>query len=143
MKIHEIMTHEACCVGPEDSLVQAAGVMRQLDVGAVPVCDHDKLSGMLTDRDIAVRAVADALDPRETRVREVMTPGIVYVFDDDDVDDALRIMEENQVRRLPVMSRDKRLVGMVSLGDVSVRASAGLSGEALREVSQPGTSWTM
>ncbi|HEY0945128.1 MAG TPA: CBS domain-containing protein [Opitutaceae bacterium] len=131
------MTTDARCVGPHASLVEAAYLMRQLNVGAVPVCDNNRLAGMLTDRDITVRVVADGRDPSRTTVRDAMSPGIVYVYDDQNVDEAAHVMEEHQIRRLPVLNRDKRLVGIVSLGDVAVQTSARLSGEALKEVSQP------
>jgi CBS domain-containing protein len=137
MKVQDIMTANPRCVGPGDTLAQAAQVMRALDVGAVPVCHNGKLAGMLTDRDISVRAVADGRDPSRTTVRETMSEGIVYVFDDQDVSDAAHIMEQKQIRRLPVLDRDKRLVGIVSLGDIAVQAGSSLGGEALRDVSEP------
>jgi CBS domain-containing protein len=137
MKIREIMTPDAQCIRPDETLVDAALLMRQLDVGVLPVCDGDDLVGMITDRDIAIRAVADSRHPATTMVREVMTAGTVTVFDDQDVDDAVHIMEEHQIRRAPVVNRDQRLVGIVSLGDIAVDTSAELSGEALKRVSQP------
>lgn len=137
MKIREIMTPDAQCVGPDETLVDAASLMRQLDVGVLPVCAETKVVGMITDRDITVRAVADARDPGATKVREIMSPGSVSVFEDDDVDEAVRVMEEHQVRRAPVFNHEERLVGIVSLGDIAVDASAALSGEALKRVSQP------
>jgi CBS domain-containing protein len=138
MKVSEIMTPEARCVGPDTSLVTAAEIMRELDVGGLPVCDHGRLAGMITDRDIAVRAVADARDPTGTTVRTVMSPRIVYAFEDQPVEEVARLMEEKQVRRLPVLNREKRLVGMVTLGDLAIEAGAKLSGKALKEISQPG-----
>ncbi len=129
------MTGEAHVVHPDDTLVAAAGLMRELNVGGVPVCDGRRLTGMLTDRDIALRAVADGRDPRQTRVREAMSDGVVFVYDDQDVQDAARIMAQHQVRRLPVVSRDKQLVGMISLGDLSVHAGAQKSADVLRDVS--------
>ena len=137
MKIREIMTPDAQCVGPEDTLVDAAALMRQLDVGVLPVCTEGEVVGMITDRDIAIRAVAEARPPTTTRVREIMSPGSITVFEDQEVDDVVQVMEEKQIRRAPVMSREKRLVGIVSLGDIAVDASAALSGEALKRVSQP------
>jgi CBS domain-containing protein len=137
MKIREIMTPDAQCVGPEETLVDAAALMRQLDVGVLPVCNEGEVIGMITDRDIAIRAVAEARPPTTTRVREIMTPGSVYVFEDQDVDEVVQVMEEHQIRRAPVLSREKRIVGIVSLGDIAVDASASLSGEALKRVSQP------
>ena len=137
MKVNEIMTGDAKAVRPENTLVEAAEVMRELDVGGVPVCDGRKLRGMLTDRDIAIRAVADGRDPRQTRVRDTMSDGIVHVFDDQDVEEAARLMAQHQIRRLPVIDHKKQLVGIVSLGDLSVHGSAEKSAEALRDVSEP------
>ncbi len=137
MKIREIMTPAVQCVRPGDNLVEAAGVMRELDVGVVPVCDNHELVGMLTDRDIAVRAVAEGWDPNRTFVRDIMSPHVVFVYDDDTVDSVVQLMEEHQIRRAPVMTRENKLAGIVSLGDIAVDASPNLSAEALREVSRP------
>jgi CBS domain-containing protein len=132
------MTPDAQCIRPDETLVDAAGLMRQLDVGVLPVCDEDEgVIGMLTDRDIAIRAVADARDPGCTLVREIMTPETIFVYDDDSVQEAVRVMEQHQIRRAPVLNRERKLVGIVSLGDIAVDASAALSGEALKYVSQP------
>ncbi len=131
------MTPAVQCVSPEDNLVEAAAVMRELDVGVVPVCDGPNVVGMLTDRDITVRAVAAGLDPNNTRVGEIMSPGVMYVYDDDPIDAAVQLMEQHQIRRAPVMTRDKRLVGIVTLGDIAVDGNVRLSAEALREVSKP------
>jgi CBS domain-containing protein len=137
MKIREIMTPDAQCVRPDETLVDAASLMRQLDVGVLPVCEDDAIVGMLTDRDIAIRAVAAARDPGCTLVRDIMSPGTIFVYDDHDVAEAVRVMEENQIRRAPVLNRERKLVGIVSLGDIAVDASAALSGEVLKFVSQP------
>ena len=137
MKIREIMTPDAQCVGPEETLVDAAALMRQLDVGVLPVCHEGDVVGMITDRDIAIRAVADGRPPTTTRVREIMSPGTVVVYEDQDVDEVVEVLEKHQIRRAPVMTRERRLVGIVSLGDIAVDASAELSGEALKCVSQP------
>ena len=137
MKIREIMTPDAQCVGPEETLVDAAALMRQLDVGVLPVCNEGDVVGMITDRDIAIRAVADGRPPTTTRVREIMSPGTVVVYEDQDVDEVVEVLEKHQIRRAPVMTRERRLVGIVSLGDIAVDASAELSGEALKCVSQP------
>jgi len=136
-KIREVMTPHAVCIGPESTLVEAASRMRELDVGALPICENDRLAGMLTDRDIALRGIAESQDPKTVRVRSIMSPGIVYIFDDQDVEEAARLMDVKQIRRLPVLNRDKRLIGIVSLGDLAVEAGAALSGEALHEISQP------
>lgn len=139
MKIREIMTSGARCIGPDASLTKAASLMRELDVGSLPVCDNDRLTGMITDRDIAIRGVAEARDLSGTPVRAIMSQTVVYAFDDQDVEDAARVMEMNQIRRLPILNRDKRLVGIVSLGDVATGTTDRLSGEALREISQPAS----
>src|SRR5437867_2477475 len=115
MKIREIMTPDTQCVGSEESVVDAAILMRQLDVGVLPVCEGKKIVGMVTDRDITVRAVAGGRDTAGTKVREIMSPGSVCVFDDQDVDDAVHVMEKHQIRRAPVMNRERGLVGIVSL----------------------------
>lgn len=130
------MTPFVRCVQSDVSLVEAAVVMRDMDVGALPICEGGRLVGMLTDRDIALRAVAECRDPRFTSVKEVMTDGVIYIFADQAVEDAAELMERKQVRRLPVLSRGKRLVGIVSLGDVAIHTSNELSGEALKVMSQ-------
>ncbi|MGH7944903.1 MAG: CBS domain-containing protein [Opitutaceae bacterium] len=131
------MTTSPRCVAPDSNLAEAAKLMGELDVGALPVCDKDRIAGMLTDRDIAIRAVAHGRDPKKTTVQDAMTGGIVFIYDDQDVDEAARLIETKKIRRLPVLNRDKRLVGIISLGDLAVNAGAGLGGEALKEVSEP------
>ena len=131
------MTAHARCVGPDNTLVEAAGLMRELDVGALPVCEGDRLEGIVTDRDIVLRATADGRDPNSMLVREVMSHSIVHIFADQEVEEAVHLMEDCQVRRLPVLSRAKRLVGIVSLGDIATSSNPAFSGMALRDVSQP------
>jgi CBS domain-containing protein len=139
MKVNKVMTRDAECVHPDTTLQEAARKMRDLDVGPLPVCgDNDRLVGMVTDRDIAVRAVADGQDTRTTQVRDVMTPDVIYCFEDQDVSEAAGLMKENQVRRLVVLNRDKRLVGIVSLGDLAVETgNEKLAGNTLEAVSEP------
>jgi CBS domain-containing protein len=138
VQIKDVMTHNVECVCPEASLKEAASIMKSKDFGALPVCANDRLVGMLTDRDIAIRAVAGGLDPIRTQVGDCMTGGIVYCYEDEDVSEASRIMEEKQIRRLTVLNQDKRLVGIVSLGDIAIRAgSKQLGGEILERVSEP------
>jgi CBS domain-containing protein len=111
--------------------------MRELDVGMLPVCDNDRLVGTVTDRDITIRGVARGLDPKSTPVREVMTHEVVCCFEEQSIEEAGRLMEERQIRRLPVINQDKRLVGIVSLGDLAVRTHSGiLAGEVLEQVSE-------
>jgi CBS domain-containing protein len=122
MWIRDIMTRDVECVWPDDTLQEAALRMKELDVGPMPVCDYDRVVGMLTDRDITVRAVAEGRDPRSTRVRDVMTRNVVSCSEDDGVEEAARLMQERQIRRLLVLDRDKRLIGIVSLGDLAAEA---------------------
>lgn len=131
------MTPGVQCVAPEDSLLDAANLMRQLDVGVLPVVKGSTVLGMLTDRDITIRAVADGRTPAATLVSAVMTPGVYFVYDDQTVEDAMEIFKEQQIRRVPVVSRDHRLLGILSLGDIAVDANAASSGEALKHISQP------
>jgi CBS domain-containing protein len=134
MVLREIMTTRVEVVHPDATLKEAAQKMKALDVGPIPVCDGDRLQGMLTDRDITVRATAEGRDPNTTKVREVMTPDVVYCFEDQDVREAADIMEEKQIRRLVVLNRDKRLVGIVSLGDLATQTGdAELESEELSE----------
>lgn len=134
------MTPDARSVSPDASLAAAARLMRDLNVGSLPVCDNDRVTGVITDRDITIRAVAEVRDIEGTPVRAIMSPEIVYAFEDQDVEDAARLMEIKQVRRLPVLSREQRLVGILSLGDLAVEAGMSLCGEALQEISQKAPS---
>jgi CBS domain-containing protein len=113
--------------------------MRDLDVGPLPVCGpQDRLVGMVTDRDITIRGIAEGLDPRTARIRDVMTPNIIYCFEDQDVEEAAQLMKENQIRRLVVLNQDKRLVGIVSLADLAVDGhDEMLAGSTLEAVSEP------
>ena len=141
MKVNEVITHDPQVIRPETALIEAAKKMKSLDIGMLPVCDGDRLVGVITDRDITVRGVAQGYDPKTARVQEVMTPEVIYCFDDEDVKEAAKKMEEKQVRRLPVLNREKRLVGIVSLGDLAVRTGKEkLAGEVLERVSEPGHS---
>src|SRR5437016_839577 len=141
MQVSEVMTRGVECARPADSIARAAEKMRELDVGALPVCgDNDRLVGMITDRDITVRSTAGCCDPGSTCVRDAMTPSVVYVFDDQDVADAARLMKEKQVRRLIVLNRNKRLAGIVSLGDLALESHDGeLVGATLEAVSESAT----
>ena len=137
MQLSEILTRDVETINPSTSVKEAAQRMRSMDVGALPVCDGRRLLGMVTDRDITVRVVADGRDPVNTSVQDAMTPDVAYCFEDQDVRDAAKIMEERQIRRLPIVNRDKQLVGIVSLGDIATAGDDRLSGEALEQISQP------
>ena len=138
MPLNDIMTADPVVLSPEATLTEAARRMRDLDSGVMPVGERDRLVGMLTDRDITVRATAEGKDPNTTPVREAMTPDVVSCFEDDDIGLAARKMEEHQIRRLIVLNRDKRLVGIASLGDIAVHAANDrLAGEVTEAVSEP------
>lgn len=136
-RIADIMSTDVRTIQPQESLRSAAQCMRELDVGALPVCDGERLLGMLTDRDIAVRAVADGLNPDEACVSDIMSPEVATCSAEQDAEAAKRLMGEQQLRRLPVVDADRRLVGIVSLGDLAVRQSGHID-QAVRDISQPG-----
>ena len=121
MKVHEIMSTEARCVGPANTLVEAAGVMRLFDIGAVPICDEDRVIGMLTDRDIVLRGVANGGDLNHLTVLDAVSERVVAVSEDDEVESAVQIMATTRLRRLPVVDREQHLVGMVSRADLVMR----------------------
>ena len=137
MKVREAMTRDVQLVKPEQPISEAAKLMAKLDIGALPVEENDRLVGMITDRDIAVRAVAQGLGP-DTKIRQVMSPNVLYCFDDEDLDDATQNMGDIKVRRLPVLNRDKRLVGIISISDLSRREDAAQIGRAITDISAPG-----
>jgi CBS domain-containing protein len=121
MKTIDIMTPNPQCVSPEDTLTEAAEQMKRLNVGMLPVCRDDHLIGVLTDRDIAIRGVANGLDPKQTKVRSIMSRLIISCFADQDQEAAATIMESHRVRRLPVLDRDDQLIGIISLSDLAAR----------------------
>jgi len=133
-QIRDIMSQDFQLIQPETTVAQAAAVMRDRDIGFLPVGENDRLIGMVTDRDIAIRAVADAKLPTEATARDVMTSKTYYCYDDQAVDEVCDNMAEIKVRRLPVVNRDKRLVGVVSLGDVAQEANRAKAGNAIQEI---------
>jgi len=135
MKVSELMTPDVEIVGPDDTLHTAAKMMADLDTGALPVGENDKLVGMITDRDITIRAVAEGRDPDKTKVRDAISERIRFCFEDEDTQEVGRKMSEWAVRRLPVLDRDKRLVGIVSLGDLATGGAEEESQKALEEIS--------
>lgn len=137
MRVAECMSRDVRVANAEETIQQAAKIMAEIDAGVLPVGENDRLVGMITDRDIAVRAVADGKGP-DAKVRDVMSAEVKYCFDDQDVDDVLKNMGDIQVRRLPVVNRDKRLVGIISLSDASGGREAPRAGEALHEIARPG-----
>ena len=136
MQVSELMTRDVRVASPDDTIQRAAEMMGEIDAGVMPVGENERLVGMITDRDMAIRAVATGMGP-DSKVREVMSKEVKYCFEDEDLDDVTDNMAELQVRRLPVLDREKRLVGILSLGDVAVGHAADAS-EALRGISEPG-----
>jgi CBS domain-containing protein len=140
MKVTEIMTSEVEVVLPDASLIDAAKKMRSLDVGILPVAQGKQVLGVITDRDIAVRAVAEGRDPKNTRVQDCMSSETLYCFEDQESEEAVRLMEEKQIRRVLVLTRDNQLAGVVSLADVATRIGKARAGGATEAVSSAGAS---
>jgi CBS domain-containing protein len=135
MKVKNAMHKGVTWVEPTTSVEQLARLMQKYDIGAIPIGENDRLVGMVTDRDVVCRCIAAGLHPKTTTARDVMTEGIIFCLDKQELDDAARIMETKKVRRLPVINGKKRMIGMLSLGDVCHRAPDHLSGEVMHAVS--------
>lgn len=135
MKVQECMTREVRIVDPDETLEDAARAMAEIDAGILPVGENDRLIGIVTDRDIAIRGVGRGCEP-SAKVRDVMSPEVRYCFENDDIEDVLNNMAEIRVRRLPVLDHDKRLVGVVSITDLA-SGDETHTGEVLREIARP------
>ncbi|HEY0876868.1 MAG TPA: CBS domain-containing protein [Zeimonas sp.] len=141
-RARDVMTREVLVVSPGDTVQRAAQIMKDADIGSVPVCDGQRLQGMVTDRDIAVRVVAAGLPADSTQASQAMTSEVFWCYEDDEVADVLDKMGDRQVRRIPVVDRDHKLTGIISLGDVAVQRSGGQVQEALEEISTPSSGST-
>lgn len=138
MKVSEIMTTDFQLIDSTNTLLDAAKKMKSLNVGFLPVREGTRLIGLVTDRDIVIRGLAEGKDVRLTQVKDVISSEIVYCFEDDNVEDAARLMEDNQIRRLVVVDHDQTPVGIVSIGDIAVKSGQEeLAGEILERVSEP------
>lgn len=137
MKVRAVMTVDVTVASPEQTIGEAARLMAERDIGVLPIGEDDRLVGMVTDRDLTVRALAEGRGP-ETPIRDVMSGEVMYCFDDEDVDEVADNMADVQVRRMPVVNRDKRLVGIVSLGDVANWEEADTTGRAIAGICTPG-----
>lgn len=137
MKISDAMTPDVQLMKPSQSIQEAARIMADIDAGVLPVADGDRLVGVVTDRDIAIRAIAKGLGP-DTKVGDVMSREVLYCFEDDEIENVAQNMSEIKVRRLPVLNRSKRLVGIVSVGDIAIVEGANAAGEAICGISEPG-----
>jgi CBS domain-containing protein len=141
MKVRDAMTRDVRVLSPDQTICEAAQVMADIDAGVVPVGENDRLVGMITDRDIALRAVGGRKSP-DTKIRAMMTRDVKYCFDDEDIEHVAENMGDVQVRRLPVMNREKRLVGIVSLGDIALTHGPTAAGVGLAGVAEPGGAHT-
>lgn len=137
MQVSEAMSSDVKIADPNQPIREAARLMAEIDAGVLPVGENDKLVGMITDRDIAIRAVAADKGPA-TPIREVMSRDVKYCFEDDDLDDIAQNMADIKVRRLPVLNHEKRLVGILSLGDIAITEGPSNAGSALCGISEPG-----
>jgi CBS domain-containing protein len=138
MRVNEAMTSDVQIANPNQSIQDAAQTMAAIDAGVLPVGENDRLVGIITDRDIAVRAVAKGLSP-STKVREVMSEGeVMYCYEDEDLEDVAQNMADIKVRRLPVLNRAKRLVGIISVGDIAMADGPDSAGDAICGISEPG-----
>ena len=138
MQLKDIMTRETETCRPDATLVEVSEQLKQRNVGSLPVCDGDKFVGMLTDRDIVVRGLAERRDPNASMVRDIMSQEVVYAFEDQDVRECARLMEQRKVRRLPILDRSNRLVGIISIDDLAARAHQmeKLAGEVLAQIAE-------
>lgn len=138
MKINEIMTTDFEMIDSSASLTEAAEKMKSLNVGFLPVREGTRLAGLVTDRDIVIRGLAEGLDPDSTSVKDIISSEVVYCYDDDSVEEAARLMEDNQIRRLIVVNHDQTPVGILSIGDIAVKSGQEeLAGEILERISEP------
>ncbi len=137
MKVSEVMHPGVHWVEPGTPILEIAKLMRDQDIGSLPVGENDRLVGMVTDRDIVCRGIAEGFDCSRMTARDVMSSGIIYCRDSEELEDAVRIMEQHEVRRLPVINDQKRMVGILSLGDISHAAPRQVSGEVLQSVATP------
>jgi CBS domain-containing protein len=137
LKISEVMTRNIEFIHESDTIADTARRMKELDVGVIPVFDENRLVGMITDRDITIRGVAEGLDPDSTKVGQIMTKDVISCTEDDDVSEAIKMMQVNKIRRLIVRDDQNKVVGIIALGDLAVNLNECLVGEALRDVSEP------
>ena len=133
MKVREIMTSNVECLPPDASIREIAQEMKSLDVGFIPICENDRLVGTVTDRDIVIRAVAEGVDVNTSRAREIMSREVIYAFEDDDVKTVAEKMRDKDVRRILILDEAKRLVGVVSIGDIS-KVEEKVSGKTLHDI---------
>jgi CBS domain-containing protein len=135
--VRDLMTRGVRTLSPSDTAVFAAQAMAELDVGSVPVCDGQRLVGVVTDRDLTIRCLAQGRDAESTRLEEVMSPDVQWCYEEQSVEEAAQLMRDAQIRRLPIVDHDRKLVGVISLGDLAAKGDAHDASEALRDISTP------
>jgi CBS domain-containing protein len=137
MKVNQIMTKDVECISPETSLQEAASRMKSRNVGFLPVCDKDRPVGAITDRDLTIRAIAQGQDAKQTKVKDVMTKDVFFCFEDQEAEECARYMSEKEVRRMLILNRDNKLVGVISLGDLAqAKIDQRIAAETLRHISE-------
>lgn len=137
MQIKEIMAQPVVTVSPDATLVEASSIMLRKDIGSLPVCEGNKVIGIVTDRDLTVRGIAKGLNPNRAQVKDVMTKDVLSCASEDEIETACDIMEKNQVRRLVIIDDDDSCLGIVALGDIALEAPSARSGQVLKEISAP------
>jgi CBS domain-containing protein len=137
MLARDLMTRGVECAGPDEKLRQVAVRMRDMDVGSFPVCESGRLTGMITDRDIAIRCVAEGADPNKASVRDAMTDELVFCFEEQTADEVSHLMRQRQVRRLPVLDADKNLIGIIAVADLALEGTDDQTAEAVEGISRP------
>lgn len=135
--VRDIMTRGVRTLSPSDTVMFAAQAMAELDVGAIPVCDGKRLVGVITDRDITIRSVAQGFDPQNTAIEQVMTSEVQWCYEEQSVEEATQLMSDAQIRRLPIVDHERHLVGVLSLGDVAVKGGSQEASDALKDISSP------
>jgi CBS domain-containing protein len=135
--VRDIMTRGVRTLSPSDTVMFAAQAMAELDVGAIPVCDGRRLVGMLTDRDITIRSVAQGFDPQNTALEQVMSSDVQWCYEEQSIEEATQLMRDAQIRRLPIVDHERHLVGVLSLGDVAAKGELQEASEALKDISTP------
>ena len=136
MIARDLMTRNVECIAPDMPLEEAARRMKRLDVGFLPVCEQDRLIGTITDRDIVLRVVAEGKDVKQCRAREVLTPSVFWCFEDQSADEIAEYMSKQEIRRVLILDRNKRLAGVISIGDLAKRGDESTAGETIREIAE-------
>ena len=137
MLVRDLMTRGVRTLSPKDTVTFAAQAMAELDVGSIPVCDGQRLVGVVTDRDLTIRSIAQQRDPQSTVLQDVMSAEVHWCYEDQSIEEAAQLMRDAQIRRLPIVDHERKLVGVISLGDLAAKGGEIQAGEALKDISTP------